>query len=68
MGPYHGLPISVKNQFHVKGKRVYTGFVGWVDYVAENDSPVVRFVRESGGILFCQTASHNARERIITEC
>lgn len=55
IGPFHGLPISVKNQFNVKDKEVYTGFVDWVGGIAKEDSPNVKFVREAGAILFCQT-------------
>jgi amidase len=29
MGPLHGLPISLKDQFHVKGVDTTMGYVGW---------------------------------------
>ena len=55
VGPFHGLPFSVKNQFGIKGKRVYTGFLAWVNNIAERDAPVIKFLRDSGAVFFCQT-------------
>ncbi len=30
IGPLHGLPVTVKDQFHVKGRETTLGYVGWV--------------------------------------
>ncbi|KAK0717215.1 amidase signature domain-containing protein [Lasiosphaeria miniovina] len=30
IGPLHGLPISLKDQFHVKGVDTTMGYVGWI--------------------------------------
>ncbi|KAL5877068.1 hypothetical protein ACKVWC_006224 [Pyricularia oryzae] len=30
VGPLHGLPISLKDQFHVKGVETTMGYVGWI--------------------------------------
>ena len=29
IGPLHGLPVSLKDQFHVKGVETTMGYVGW---------------------------------------
>jgi amidase len=29
-GPMHGLPITVKDQFHIRGRQTTLGYVGWV--------------------------------------
>lgn len=29
-GPLHGLPITFKDQFHVKGMETTMGYVGWI--------------------------------------
>ncbi|KAM7192735.1 Amidase signature domain containing protein [Rhypophila sp. PSN 637] len=31
VGPLHGLPFTLKDQFHVKGLETCMGYVGWVD-------------------------------------
>ncbi|KAI0378565.1 amidase [Hypomontagnella monticulosa] len=30
IGPLHGIPITVKDQFHVKGMETTMGYVGWI--------------------------------------
>jgi amidase len=30
IGPLHGLPVSLKDQFHVKGVETTMGYVGWI--------------------------------------
>jgi amidase len=30
IGPLHGLPVSLKDQFHVKGVETHMGYVGWI--------------------------------------
>lgn len=31
VGPLHGIPVSLKDQFHVKGVDTSMGYVGWID-------------------------------------
>ncbi|SPQ27180.1 4d5488d3-8290-446a-b4cc-13cd47e22ab9 [Thermothielavioides terrestris] len=31
IGPLHGLPVTLKDQFHIKGLGTSMGFVGWID-------------------------------------
>jgi amidase len=30
IGPLHGLPVTFKDQFHIKGRETTLGYVGWV--------------------------------------
>ena len=30
IGPLHGLPVTFKDQFHIKGRETTLGYVGWI--------------------------------------
>jgi amidase len=55
IGPYHGLPFSIKNSFDVKGKRSSGGYIGWYNNIAPEDCPLVRIIRNAGAVFFCKT-------------
>ena len=39
-GPLHGLPISLKDQFHVKGVETTMGYIGWIGtFQGNKDDP-----------------------------
>jgi Asp-tRNA(Asn)/Glu-tRNA(Gln) amidotransferase A subunit family amidase len=54
-GPLHGVPMTVKEQFWVKGKRSNTNSKRLKDFVATADAVVVERLRRSGAILLGQT-------------
>lgn len=65
MGALHGLPISLKDQFHVKGVDTTMGYVGWINtYQGQRDDPrraiaeseLVRELRNLGAVLYCKTS------------
>lgn len=65
MGPLHGVPISLKDQFHVRGVETTMGYVGWIDTFQgrKNDprkgtfeSEMVRELRALGAVLYCKTS------------
>ncbi|KAA8644373.1 hypothetical protein EYZ11_001386 [Aspergillus tanneri] len=65
VGPLHGLPISLKDQFHVKGVETTMGYVGWIGTFQgkANDprkgvfeSELVRELRSLGAVLYCKTS------------
>ena len=62
-GPLHGLPISLKDQFHVKGYDTSMGYVGWIGtYEGDKTSPKVHTVDSQivqellslGAVLYCK--------------
>ncbi|TLD39247.1 hypothetical protein E2P81_ATG00234 [Venturia nashicola] len=55
VGPYHGLPFSIKDQFNIKGKQSSAGYIAWVDNIAEEDAPVIKILRDAGAVFFCKT-------------
>lgn len=64
-GPLHGLPVSLKDQFHIKGVDTTMGYVGWIGtFQGQKDDPrarvaeseLVRELRDLGAVLFCKTS------------
>lgn len=47
VGPLHGLPMTVKDQFHVKGMETTMGYVGWIDTFEGNKSSSSKLKTES---------------------
>jgi amidase len=65
VGPLHGVPISLKDQFHVKGVETSMGYLGWYGTFEGNkgdprygvfESEMVRELRGLGAVLFCKTS------------
>ncbi|KAL6908636.1 amidase [Trichoderma evansii] len=65
IGLLHGVPISLKDQFHVKGVETTMGYVGWMDTFEGNkddsrrgtfESEMVRELRNLGAVLYCKTS------------
>lgn len=65
IGPLHGVPVSLKDQFHVKNVETSMGYVGWIGTFEGQkgtgkervfESEMVRELRASGAILYCKTA------------
>jgi amidase len=55
VGPLHGLPISLKDQFSIKGLETIMGYVSWVGAVAEKDCVLVEILYELGAVPFVRT-------------
>lgn len=64
-GPLAGVPISIKDAFHIAGEVTTLGSLAHVDDVAAHDSGSVRRLREAGAVFvgktnvpeFCQSAT-----------
>lgn len=65
LGPLHGLPVSLKDQFHVKGVETTMGYVGWIGTFegtqddtrrGATESELVRELRSVGAVLYCKTS------------
>lgn len=51
LGPLHGVPISIKASFEVAGFRCECGTRLRAGYVANEDAPLVKRLREAGAIV-----------------
>lgn len=59
-GPLAGLPVSLKDNFNLKGKDSNLGFVAWIDDPSDHDSTLVTLLREQGAVLYCKTSTPTA--------
>jgi amidase len=56
VGPLHGIPVIVKDNIDVSGLPMTSGFQGWKNYYPPNDAPLVRRIREAGGIILAKAS------------
>lgn len=63
VGPLHGLPISLKDQFHVKGVDTTMGYVGWIGSnlgikdssdAHQVESQITKELLQQGAVLYCK--------------
>jgi amidase len=55
VGPLHGLPISLKDNFNIIGKDSTIGFVAWVDQPATYNTVLVDLLVKAGAVLYVKT-------------
>lgn len=55
LGPLHGLPISIKDNFNIAGKDSTLGFTAWVGQPATHNSVLIDLLKAAGAILYVKT-------------
>ena len=56
VGPLHGLPISLKDQFDVAGVASTLGYVSYIDRpLAAEDATLVELLKAAGAIIYIKT-------------
>ncbi|THU93682.1 amidase [Dendrothele bispora CBS 962.96] len=55
VGPLHGCPISLKDQFQIKGIECNMGIAAWLGEISERDSVLVTILNDAGAVLHCRT-------------
>ncbi len=55
LGPLHGLPIGMKESFHVKDVATTQGFPPWKDRIAKEDDCTTAAIRRAGGVIVGKT-------------
>ena len=53
--PLEGLPVAVKDEAEVDGKRTTNGSLLWVDEVCERNEPMVQRLLDAGAIIHART-------------
>ena len=59
LGPLHGIPIGIKDQFFTKGIRTTAGSRIYANFIPDEDATVVTRLKEAGAILL---GKHNLAE------
>ncbi|RMJ20063.1 hypothetical protein CDV36_000226 [Fusarium kuroshium] len=54
-GPLHGLPISLKDTFHVPGTQATIGLVAFLDEFSKTTSPLVEILLSLGAVPYVKT-------------
>ncbi|MHA2207036.1 MAG: amidase family protein [Candidatus Thorarchaeota archaeon] len=55
LGPLHGVPITIKEQFDVEGLETNVGVPNQTGRIAERDGPLVSRLRKAGAIILGKT-------------
>ena len=50
-GPLHGVPVSIKDHYAVKGMRITNAFPPLADQVTDFDATVVKRLKDAGAII-----------------
>ena len=56
LGPLHGIPISLKDQFNIKGYETAMGYIGYLGDLAEYNSNLVDTLLSLGAVIYVKTA------------
>lgn len=67
LGPLHGVPLAVKDNYAVAGKRFTNGSVPLADNVAEQDDLTVKHLREAGAIVLGKTNTPEFATKGVTD-
>lgn len=55
VGPLHGLPVSLKDNFNLRGLDATVGFASHVDSPAPSDAALATLLEEAGAVFYVKT-------------
>ncbi|KAL8292750.1 hypothetical protein RQP46_001362 [Phenoliferia psychrophenolica] len=55
VGPLHGLPISLKEQFDIEGVEQTMGFVSQIGHISSKSAAMVTMLEGLGAVIHCRT-------------
>ena len=67
LGSLHGVPMTVKVNVDVKGQPNSNGIKALANFIAPDDSPVVRNLKKAGAIIFGITNTPEFSMRMMTD-
>ncbi|WVF68821.1 hypothetical protein IAT40_003594 [Kwoniella sp. CBS 6097] len=61
VGPFHGVPISIKDHVALGGHQITAGFLSWWDkHVPANDGALCAILRDAGAVFWVKTVNCQA--------
>ncbi len=54
-GPLHGVPITIKDTYRVKGSRTTAGYLPLKDHIPDTDAVAVTLLKQAGAIIIGRT-------------
>jgi amidase len=67
LGPLHGVPITIKVNVDVKGQPNSNGLKALANFIAPDDSPVVRNLKKAGAVIVGMTNTPEFSMRMQTD-
>lgn len=67
LGPLHGVPIAIKDNIPIEGKRFTNGSVPLSDNVADKDDITVRLLKDAGAIIIGKTNTPEFATKAVTD-
>ncbi|EJP66183.1 acetamidase-like protein [Beauveria bassiana ARSEF 2860] len=56
VGPLHGVPVSVKDHYNVKGQPTTAGYISYANHaVKSQDAHIVEIMRNAGAVIYAKT-------------
>lgn len=55
VGPFHGIPISLKDQLNLPGIDTTIGYIGYIGNKPKTESLLAKVLRENGAIFYVKT-------------
>ncbi|GAA5822234.1 hypothetical protein JCM3770_005859 [Rhodotorula araucariae] len=55
VGPLHGVPVSLKDQFDIAGKELTMGYVSYLGRISKRDAALVALLRDAGAVFHVRT-------------
>ncbi|KAI1383690.1 amidase [Hypoxylon trugodes] len=55
IGPLHGVPISTKELFGLKGEDINASYVSWVGKTVDEDALIVQCLLDAGAVVYART-------------
>jgi Asp-tRNA(Asn)/Glu-tRNA(Gln) amidotransferase A subunit family amidase len=55
IGPLHGIPITLKDQFNIRGYDTTLGYVGRAFHPAEEDAVLLQLLKSHGAVVIAKT-------------
>ncbi|GAA5849648.1 hypothetical protein JCM8547_000520 [Rhodosporidiobolus lusitaniae] len=55
VGPLHGVPVSLKDQFDIEGLELTMGYAAYLGRVSERDCALVKLLLDAGAVLYVRT-------------